>query len=436
MAAQALADWADSLKEMYSERESKPLSFKKNVALGTLPKERKGGGGEHFKQTIYRQAPGGGSASFSKAAANQYGSRLSSLDITRVPMYQMVSVAARLMLAGERTDESVIAVSKEFDNGFTELAHKVERRLFRSKTGRIGRVKSTTTVTTDTIILEDRADVWNFQQGDKLNFSADDGGGAVHTGGTSSGILTVESVDRRAGTVKCTGADNQAEAQVAVGDYIYIDGDYDGCLAGFESWLPVDDRDTKLGASFFGLTRSTDPVRLGGVYYDATADGGDANDVLIELESQVTEEGGEPDIVYAPISFFKDLSKLWIQTRQGFERVAVSASDRTSNGEPIIVSRLYPGIRSMVGGSMLTIIPTRNCPSNRLYMLQRDTWTLRHCGSGIPFFATEELGGDMLQVQTARSGQTDINVEGWLMADLNLGCEAPGKNGVAKLAVG
>lgn len=433
MGALALSDWSDSLKEMYSERESKPLSFKKNVVLGTLPKERKNGGGEHFKQTIYRQAPGGGSASFSKAVSNQYGSKLSSLDITRVAMYQLVAVAARLMLAGEKTDESVIAVSREFDNGFTELAHKVERRLFRSKTGRIGRVKSTTTVTTDTIILDDRADVWNFQAGDKITFSADDGGGAVHTGGTSSGILTVESVDRRAGTVKCTGSDNSAEAQVAVNDYIFIDGDYDSCLAGFESWLPVDDRDTKLGASFFGLTRSTDSVRLGGVYYDATTDGGDENDILIELESQVTEEGGEPDIVYAPISFFKGLSKLWIKTRQGFERVQVSASDRTSDGEPLIVSRLYPGIRSMVGGSMLTIIPTRNCPSNRLYMLQRDTWTIRHAGSGIPMFATEELGGDMLQVQTARSGQTDIQVEGWLMADLNLGCEAPGKNGVAKL---
>ena len=436
MSALTLTDWADSLKEMYSERESKPLSFKKNVVLGTLPKERKNGGGEHFKQTIYRQAAGGSSASFVKAAANQYGSKLSSLDITRVPMYQLVAVAARLMLAGDKTDESVIAVSKEYDNGFTELAHKVERRLLRSKTGRIGQVKSTTTVSTDVIILTDRADAWNFQAGDKIQFATADGGGAVRTTGTSSGILTVESVDRSAGTVKCTGADNNAEASIAVLDYIYQDGDYDGCIAGFESWLPVDDRDTKLGASFFGLTRSADPVRLGGVYYDASAADGDANDILIELESRVTEEGGEPDIVYAPISYFKDLTKVWMQARKGFEQVRVSASDRTSDGEPLIVSRLYPGIKAMVGGSMVTIVPTRHCPSNRLYMLQRDTWTIRHAGSGVPFFATEELGGDMLQVQTARSGQTDIQVEGWLMADLNLGCEAPGKNGVAKLAVG
>jgi hypothetical protein len=435
MAALTLTDWEDSLKEQYSESERAPLSFKKNVALGTLPKERKGGGGEHFRQTIWRQAPGGGSASFSKAITNQYGSKLSSLDITRVPMYQLVSVGARVMLAGDKVEESVQKVTREYDNGFKELSSKIERRLFRSSTGRIGQVKSTTTVTTDTIILVDKADAWNFQAGDKCQFSADDGGGAVHTGGTSSGILTVESVDRTAGTVKFTGSDNQAEAQVASGDFIFIDGDYDGCLSGFESWLPVDSRSTKLAASFFGLTRNVDSDRLGGIFYDATTENGDANDILVELESRVTEAGGEPDVVYCGTAYFKELSKVWMHARVGFERVMVSASSSTSDGEPIIVNRLYPGIKAMVGSSMLTIMPTRNCPSNRLWMLQRDTWTLRHTGSGIPFFATEELGGEMLQVITTRSGQTEPNVEGWLMADLNLGCEAPGHNGVAKLPV-
>jgi hypothetical protein len=430
----SLTDWEASLKEMYSERESKPLSFAKNVLLGTLPKERKNGGGDYFVQNVYRQAAGGGSASFAKAKLNGYSSKISKLNITRVPMFQRVAVNAHLMLAGERTDESVVAVSKEFDNGFTELASKVERRLFRSASGRIGQVKSTTTVSTDTIILTDKADAWNFQEGDKLQFSATETGGAVHTGGTSSGILTVESIDYDAGTVKCTGADNSAEAQVAVLDYIYQDGDYDGCIAGLESWLPAGSgRSTALSTSFFGLTRSVAPQRLGGVYVDGTALGTDANGILIHLESEVTKHGGEPDLVICGTDFFRDLSQIWVTTRQGFERVAVSATDRMSNGEPLIVSRLYPGIKAMVGGSMVTIVPTRHCPSNRLYMLQRDTWTLRHVGSGVPMFATEELGGQMLQQDTWTSGQTDIEVVAWLAAYLNLGCEAPGKNGVALL---
>lgn len=430
----SLTDWEASLKEMYSERESKPLSFKKNVLLGTLPKERKNGGGDYFVQVVYRQAPGGGSGSYAKAKLNGYSSKLSKLNITRVPVWQRVAVNARLMLAGERTDESVIAVSKEFDNGFTELAQKCERRLFRSTTGKIGQVKSTTTVTTDTIILTNKADAWNFQAGDKLQFSADDGGGTVHSGGTSSGILTVETVDYDAGTVKCTGSDNSAEAQVAVNDYIFQDGDYDACPAGLESWLPAGStRDTVLGTSFYGLTRSVDPQRLGGVYVDGTSLGGDANDILIHLESEVVKHGGEPDLCICPTDFFRDLARIWRTERQGFERVMVSASDTTSNGEPLIISRLYPGIKAMVGGSMLTIVPTRHCPADRLYLLQRDTWTVRHVGSGIPMFATEELGGQMLQMDTWTSGQTDIEVAAWLMADFNLGCEAPGKNGVALL---
>lgn len=435
MAATALSDWTDSLKEMYSSTESKPLSFKKNVVLGTLPKERKNGGGEHFRQTISLAAPGGGSASFSKATTNQYGQHLVSLDITRKPMWQLVSVGARVMLAGDRSDEAVIKVSSQYDNGFKELAHKVERRLFRSSSGRIGKVKSTTTVTSATIILEDRADVWNFQKNDKIVFSTADGGGSVKSGGSLSGIATVLSVNRQAGTVLTAGSNLSSETGMAVGDFIFIDGDYDECISGFESWLPVDDRSTKLAASFFGLTRTADEDRLGGIYYDASTENGDENDILIELESRLTEAGGEPDIVYAPISYFKGLTKTWMQTRVGFERVMVSASDSTESGDPLIVSRLYPGIKAMVGSSMLTIMPTRNCPSNRLWMLQRDTWTIRHVGPGVPFFATEELGDEPLQVITTRSGQTEPVVEGWLMADLNLGCEAPCHNAVAKLPV-
>lgn len=430
----SLTDWEASLKEMYGEADTKPLSFVDNVLLGTLPKERKKGGGDYFVQTVYRAAPGGGSGSFAKAKLNGYSSKISKLNITRVPMWQRVAVNARLMLAGEKTDESVHAVSKEFDNGFTELAGKAERRLFRSASGRIGQVKTTTTVSTDTIILTDKADAWNFQAGDKCQFSATETGGAVHTGGTSSGILTVETVDYDAGTIKCTGADNSAEAQVAVNDYIYQDGDYDACIAGLESWLPAGSgRTAALAASFYGLTRSVDPQRLGGIYVDGTALNGDANDILIHTEAELVKHGAKPDVVICPTDFFRDLAKIWRSERQGFERVMVSASDRTSSGDPLIISRLYPGIKAMVGGSMLTIIPTRNCPSNRLYMLQRDTWTIRHVGSGIPMFATEELGGQMLQMDTWTSGQTDIEVVAWLAADFNLGCEAPGKNAVVLL---
>jgi len=425
------SDWDASLKEMYGEKEVKSLAFVDNVLMGTFPKERSGG--DYFVQTVHTNAPGGSSASFTKAKSNGTASRQSKLNITRVSMFQRVGVDLHLMLSGDKASESVIRVSKEFDFGFQELSSKVERRLFRSTSGRIGKVKSTTTVTSATIILEDKADAFNFQPGDKLNFSTADGGGSVRAGGTLSGIATVSSVDYDAGTVLTAGANLSTETGMAVGDFIFQDGDYDSCIAGLESWLPVDDRSTKLAASFYGLTRSSNPQRLGGVYFDATQASLDANGIMIRLASELSKHGGKPDLVICPIDFFAELQQIWLTARKGFEMVEVSARDRTADGSELIISRLYPGMRALVGGFRVTIVPSRYCPSNRLYMLQRDTWTLRYVGDSVPCFALEQVGDSMLRVDTWTSGLTVPEVECWLAAYINLGCEAPGKNGVAKL---
>lgn len=427
----ALSDWADALKEQYTERPVKTLSFTDNVALGTLPKQRSGG--EYFQQLIKRQAPGGSSGSLARAKLNGTNSKMSKLNITRVAMFQRVGVALHLMLAGERTEESMIAVSGEFDDGFTELSAKIDRRIFRSSSGRIGQVKSTTTVTSTTIILTDKADAWNFQEGDVIQFSTADGGGAVRAGGSASGRATVTAVDYDAGTVTAGTADLNAETGLAVADYIFQDGDYDSCIAGFESWLPVYDRSTKLAASFFGLTRSAHPQRLGGIYIDAVALGLDPNQTLIRMASEASKHGAKPDLVYAPIDFFAALQANWIENRRGFEQVQISARDTMKDGSPLIISRLYTGMKVLIGGFTMVIVPSRSVPSNRLYMLQRDTWTLRYVGDSLPCFALQEVGDEMLRVDTWTSGQTDLEVECWLAGYANLGCSAPGKNVVARI---
>jgi hypothetical protein len=427
-------DWDASIKETYDERTVKCQAFVDNVLLGTLPKERSGG--EYFVQPIRYKAPGGSSASFSKAKTNGTASKTKKLNISRISMYQRVGVEVHLLLSADKKSESMVRVSEEFDDGFSELASKVERRLFRSSSGSIGQIKSTTTITSNTIILVDKADAFNFQEGDKIVASSADGGGSLRDSGDT---VTVSGVDYDAGTFTVSVADISAQITgISVssnspnGDYLFQDGDYDACISGLESWLPVTNRSTKLAASFFGMTRDVNPVRLGGVYVDGTTLGGDANDILIKLISEVTKHGGKTDLVLCNTDFFADLQRIWITTRQGFESVEVSASDKMSDGTPLVVSRLYPGMRAMIGGCRVTIVPTRSCPSSRVYALQRDTWTIRHVGSSVPCFMLEEVEGEMLRLDTTG---TEPEAEAWLAAFTQLGCSAPGKNGVAKVPV-
>lgn len=429
--AASLTDWEPALKEMYTTKDVACLAFKKHVLLGVLPKEQSGG--DYFVQPIWTQAAGGASASIAKAKTNGYASKISKLNITRVPMFQRVAVNAGLMTAGDRTVESTIRVSKEFDQGMKSLADKIEKRLFRSGTGVVGRVKGNTTIAGTRIFLTDKSDVFNFAIGDIVRFATTDGG-ALHAGGTSGTTgATVTGRSVQGGYIDAGTADLSAEQQMALGDYIYHDGDAaDGgtniCLAGFEDWLPVNDRSTKLAASFFGLTRSTRPEDLGGVYLDASSGGGGPSDILTQLVQDVDTNGGDPDWVVAPVGFFTDLTKEWTNTKQQWQNVTVSGKQ----GD-LVISKLYPGIQAFVAGRNVTITPTRNCPGNRLYALTRDTWTIRHSGKSLPMFANEIVGGDMLRLCTWNASQTDLEVESWLAGYANLGCERPGHNGVAKI---
>lgn len=431
MAGATFSDWDPALKEIYSEAHTMSLAFVRNVLLGTLPKERSGG--DYFVQNIHTNAPGGSSATWAKAKVNGTASKMSKLNITRVSMFQRVGIDLHLLLSAKRTEESIVKVTNEFDNGFKELAAKIERRLFRSSSGAIGKVASSTTVTSAVIYLTDKADAFNFQPGDKLNFCATESGSTVRSGGSLSGIATVSSVDTDAGTVTTAGTNLSSETGMAVADFIYQDGDYDACLAGLESWLPGDPstRATKLATSFFGLTRSSNPQNLGGVFVNGATLGGDINDVFIKLQAEMSKFGGVPDLVIMPVDAFADLQRIWKTTGQPYVNVQVSGTDRASNGSPIVISKIAPGIKAQIGSFMVTIVPSRYCPSNRMYMLETGTWTLRYVGSKLPCFMLEEVEGEMLRLDT--TGSTVPEAECYLAGYCNLGCEAPGRNGVAYL---
>jgi len=203
MTATAFADVDASLKEIYSEDHRKSLAYVDNVLLATVGKEQSGG--DYFVQAVRTRAPGGSSATYSKAKANNTASKIFKMNISRADLYQRVAINLNLFTAAKKSSESIYQITKEFDDGMKELGSKIERRLYRGKSGKIGQVASTTTVTGTTIVLTDKADAFNFQPGDKIQLSTADGGGAVRTGGTLSGILTVLSVDEQAGTVTTAG---------------------------------------------------------------------------------------------------------------------------------------------------------------------------------------------------------------------------------------
>ena len=80
-------------------------------------------------------------------------------------------------------------------------------------------------------------------------------------------------------------------------------------------------------------------------------------------------------------------------------------------------------------GGTIKIYADRDCPRNRAYLLQLDTWALRSLGR-FPRMMNED-GNEMLRM----SADNEHAVEFYCYSHYQLGCKAPGYNGVILLPV-
>lgn len=406
------------LKDYYTDDKIKEQSYGENALFAFVKKERgQMAGGRRYVQPVEFGHPGGSSASYSKAMTNGTASKYEDFLIPRKKQYQRVQVDHELMFATESQRESFRKALDEFDRGFKGLGEKIGRRCYRTQGGSMGRMANTTTNTT-VISLADKASAFNFHIGDIITFAAADGSGSERDSGDTTEVTAVNIEE---GEVTC--ADNLGTkiTGIQTTDFVFMDGDFNQCLAGLEDWLPVDDRDTKLAASFNSVTRDVAPDYLGGIYMDGTAMGG-LDEVIIKLVGKLGKYGAQTSHIFANPESLSDL-ELLSNSRM---RIVAELNTRVmGEGGDVLVG--FSGYRAVVGGRSVKIYGDRNCPSNRLYALQLDTWTLWHTGKMVNWLG-EAYTGSKLQ-----PSQNEDAAEARLGAYMNLGCSAPGWNGVAKI---
>jgi hypothetical protein len=407
------------LKDMYTTEKLEELSYTEDQQFyAMVPK--KSAGGRRWIQPIEYNHPGGASADFALAMANETSSNFEDFQMSQRQQFQRVTVKYDLLLASQKKDEAFQPAFDEFDRGFRGLADKVGARLYRRNTGAIAQLANSTAATT-TLTLADKADIFSFQIGMRLKGSTTNGG-AVYTG-----TATVTGVDDEAGTLTISANLDSAFTAPATTCFLYQEGDAQNggtalCFSGLEDWLPVTDRATRLAASFNGVTRSASPTKLGGVYLNAT--GMAYDEMIIKLVQRVTKHQGKPDTILMNPDVIGELMLLENSKRFNFRDITVSV--KGSAGD-IVVG--FSAVMASIGGRQVKIIGDRNCPSNRTYALQLNTWKLWHLGQ-LPDFIGREMGLPIL-----KQAETQPALEARMCAFGDLGCSAPGKNGVAEHAV-
>lgn len=398
-----------ALKELYSDQVMQNLVYADNPFLAMVPKKTDFGG-KYKPIPIITGTSQGASALFANALANQTAASLQSFLLTRVSDYSIAQIQNELLLASKTDKMAFIEGAKVLVDGAIRAAtNSVASSIFRSGTGTLSNISA---ISSGVITLGSAAatpvaaDVVQFELNQTLKVSATDGG----ANRAASGFIIA--VDRTAGTITVSttlGGTAATPTAWTNGDFIMRDGDLNAKASGLAAWLPATAPTT---TPFFGVDRSVDVTRLGGVRYDGSAQ--TIEEAIIDAAALVAREGGRPTKFITNFASFAALEK-----SLGSKVMYVDLKG------PAEIS--FRGIKVFGANTTIDVFPDRNCPSLKGYLLQLDTWALEGLGD-VPQILRYGDGMEMLRVYNADAAELRVG------SYYNLRTNAPGWNAVVTIS--
>lgn len=385
-----------ALKELYDGQVIENLVYADNPFMALL-KKKTDFGGKYKPVPIITGASQGRSATFSNAQGNQSAVQVESFFLTRKSDYSIATIDNQTMLASRTDKMSFLEGAKLLiDGAIRSITLSAASSLFRSGTGSIGQLGS---ISTGVITLSNPNDVVQFEVNMTLQANATDGGTP------RAALGYVVAVNRSAGTVtvSATGLGGAAGSPAlwAANDYLLVQGDVNAKMSGLAAWIP---QVAPTSTAFYGVDRSVDVTRLGGVRYDGSAQS--VEEALIDASSLLAREGGKATHVFVSFASYSAL-----------EKALGSKVQYVDLKGPAEIA--FRGIVLNGANSMMKVIPDRNCQPLTAYMLQLDTWTLESLGD-CPQILRYGDGLEMLRVSNADAGEVRVGYYA------NLATNAPG----------
>jgi hypothetical protein len=155
--------WDPALKQLYRDQLVHKSTFTDRPFFGLLQKFE-GFTGRNMPMLAIYGNPQGRSATFTEAQGNTTSTKMDDFLLDVVSNYSIAQVTGDI-IDRTRSDKGAFlkALKSSIDNAMDALADDIESSIPRSGTGSIGQVSSGSTVTNQTITLEDINDVANFE---------------------------------------------------------------------------------------------------------------------------------------------------------------------------------------------------------------------------------------------------------------------------------
>ncbi len=393
------------LKELYPAGVPQNVATKRHPFLSMVRKVDDFEG-DNLVIPIFYENPTGRGALFATAQGNAQPSQSIKWNLTQQSDYAVILIDALTIRASRSNKGAFVNARKtEIDMMLKALGNSAAHACYRSGYGVLGQVTGDV-VTATSFVLQNTEDARNFAVGQHIMFAANTDG----TGQVASSERQVSAVDEDSGTITMTSG---MAGAVAADAYVYTSGDQvdtgtgngQNKIVGLAGWIPLTAPGG--GDSFFGVNRSVHTTRLAGHRLNATGNSIEEN--ILTLSENIVRGGGAPDKCFISHGNFNNLIK-GLGTKVEYN----GAGGKADVG--------FGGVQIHTSAGPVMVHPDPDCPSNRGYCLQMDTWALHHLDA---FPHIDTLDGNNALRRSANDG-IEVRARYWAQ----LACVAPAWNGV------
>tara|TARA_R110000868_G_scaffold148576_3_gene370556 strand:+ start:3069 stop:4283 length:1215 start_codon:yes stop_codon:yes gene_type:complete len=389
------------LKEYYSNQRVTQLTYKDCPFYALMPKH-KDFFGDSYPLPMRVTNPQGASNTFSSAQTNKTASNYKKFSLTRVSDYALASISTEAMLASENNAGAFLQLATaEIDGAFETMKRRTGWALYGNGSGSLGAIaaepdEAGTTVVTFTNV----EDIVKIEVGQTLQFRS---GATTRLFATGVSTALVSAVNRDTGAFTLAAA-YDSNGTIAADDTVNVVGDYNIKVSGVSAWVPST---APTATPFFGVDRSIDTTRLGGVRVTST--GKPIEEALIDGARRIGREGiGNPDYVFTGFSRYASLDK--------------SLASKVRYREVSIAGISFKGIEVSGPQGTMTILPDRDCPEDKMYMIDMASWGYYSLKE--PIMLLNQDGNRMLREASADAMEVRVG------SYAQVGCSSPGSNGV------
>lgn len=414
-----------ALKELYVDDKDymKNIVYAKNPWLAMEPKNESPDGfaGKYIPVPLEYANPAGRAHIFANAQNQQTASSVVSYFVYAVQDYQLVTITNLLMEqtksnAGAFVDEA----SRTMDNGFRNISNNMAFENFAGGTASRGQISAAGVSASGSVlsfVLANAQSVVQFEVGMTLQASATDGGAALTGSGSTVLAAQILTVNRGTGAITAQVVQDTYSSTWAASDYLQVYGDIGigGAstiagllgLSGIAAWVPSVDPPSN--DNFWGVNRSADPTRLGGLRFNASAFS--IAEGITQALAFGNREGASFDLI---ILDFVSYASLINELGAKVQYVMLEHDEVEVAFEAIHFHSAY---------GKIPVLADRSCPPQTAYALTTDTWKLRTLGKAphILTYGMEGLEGlrvgnaDALEIRIAYYGNVINSAPGYNM---------------------